>query len=126
MPDVNDIFSYALELQKGNNEEENEQVTLGITNQVEDRRGNTVQFDLAYVKVDEQKVLTAFDNASTTTLILRDRVKEGKLELHHTTNKSKINGIGGAANAELVEVVLHSRNKERSVIVTAAIVEMRS
>ena len=24
------------------------QVTLGITNQVEDRRGNTVQFDLTY------------------------------------------------------------------------------
>ena len=53
---VNDIFSYAPELQKGNTEGENEQVTLGITNQLDDTRGNTVQFDLAYVKVDEQKV----------------------------------------------------------------------
>ena len=39
---------------------------------MEDRKGNTVQFDLAYVEVDEQKVLTVFDNASTTTLLLRD------------------------------------------------------
>ena len=53
--DANDIFSYAPELQKGNNEGENEQVTLGIMNQFEDRRGNTVQFDLAYVKVDKEK-----------------------------------------------------------------------
>ena len=35
MNEVNDIFSYALELKKGNNEEENEQVTLGITDQIE-------------------------------------------------------------------------------------------
>ena len=121
--DLNDIFSYAPDLHQGNNEGENKQVTLSITNQLEDRRGNTVQFDLAYVKVDEQKVLTAFDNASTTTLILRDLVKEGKIELHHTTNTSKVKGIGGSANVEVVEVVLHTRKKARSIIVTAAIVD---
>ena len=69
-------------------------MTLGIT---EDRRENTSQFDLAYVKVSGQKVLTAFDNASTSTLLLRELVEEGKMEIKETSNRSKINGIGGAA-----------------------------
>ena len=89
-------------------------MTLGITNQLEDRRGNTVQFDLAYVKVDEQKVLTVFDNASTTTLLLQDLIKEGKIDIIQTTNTSKVKGIGGAANAEVVEVVLHPYKGRRS------------
>ena len=80
---------------------------------MEDRRGNTVQFDLAYVKVDEEKVLTDFDNASTTTLLLRDLVKDGKINIVQTTNTSKVKGIGGAANAEVVEIILHTRNRER-------------
>ena len=63
---------------------ETEQVTLGVT---EDRRENTSQFDLAYVRVSDQKVLTAFDNASTSTLLLRDLVDEGKIEIKRTTNK---------------------------------------
>ena len=95
-------------------------MTLGIT---EDRRENTSQFDLAYVRVSDQKVLTAFDNASTSTLLLHELVEEGKIEFQPTTNKSKINGIGGSARGDLVEVKLHSRNKERSIIITAAIVD---
>ena len=59
--DLNDIFSYFPDVQQSSKEGGNEQVTLGITNHMEDRRGNTVQFDLAYVRVDEDKVLTVFD-----------------------------------------------------------------
>ena len=76
--DLNDILSYFPDAQQSSKEIGNEQVTLGITNHVEDRKGNTVQFDLAYVKVDEEKVLTVFDNTSTTTLLLRDLIEDGK------------------------------------------------
>ena len=95
-------------------------MTLGVT---EDRRENTSQFDLAYVDVSGQKVLTAFDNASTATLLLRELVEEGKIEIKETFNRSKINGIGGAARGELVEVKVYSRNKERSIVITAAVVD---
>ena len=91
-----------------NNIEEIEQVTLGVT---EDRRENTSQFDLAYVDVSGEKVLTAFDNAFTATLLLCELVEEGKIEIKEILNKSKINGIGGAARGELVEVRLNSRDK---------------
>ena len=50
-PDLNDIFSYTHEPQQGNNKGENKQMTLGITNQLEDRKGNTVQFDRPEVHV---------------------------------------------------------------------------
>ena len=36
--DLNDIFSYFPDVHQGNNEGGNEQVTLGITNQLKDRR----------------------------------------------------------------------------------------
>ena len=57
------------------------------------------------------------------TLLLRELVEEGQIEIKEILNKSKINGIGGAARGELVEVKLHSRNKERSIVITAAIVD---
>ena len=88
--DMSEIFAcYRSQLSKDENVEEIEQVTLGIT---EDRRENTSQFDLAYVKVSGQKVLTAFDNASTSTLLLRELVEGGKIEIKETSNRSKING----------------------------------
>ena len=34
---------------------------------VEDRRNNEAQFDLAYVDIDGQEILTAFDSCSNTT-----------------------------------------------------------
>ena len=77
--DMGNIFAcYRTLLSKNNNEEENEQVTLGIK---EDTRENTSQFDLAYVKISGQKVLTAFDNASTSTLLHCELVEEGKIEI---------------------------------------------
>ena len=73
---MSEIFGYQKTLlSKDNDVEETEQVTLGVT---EDRRENTSQFDLAYVDVSGQKVLTAFDSCSTVTLLLRERVEEGK------------------------------------------------
>ena len=90
---------------------------------MEDRRGNTVQVDPAYGKVNKEKVLIVFDNASTITLHLQDLTEDGKINIVQTTNTSKVKGIGGAANAEAVEIILHTRNKERSIIVTAAIVD---
>ena len=44
-PDLNDIFSYTHEPQQGNNKGENKQMTLGITNQLEDKKGSTVNFE---------------------------------------------------------------------------------
>ena len=99
---------------------ETEQVTLGVT---EDRNENTSQFDLAYIDVSGQEVLAAFDSCSTVTLLLRELIEEGKIEIKETPNRSKINGIGGAARGELVEIKLYSRNKERCIVITAAIVD---
>ena len=110
--ELNDIFSYFHHPLQDNKKGGDEQVTLGITSKEEDRRGNTTQFDLAYVKVDEEEVLTVFDNASTTTLLLRDLIKDGKINVVHTTNTSKVKGIGGAADAEVVEIVLYTRNRK--------------
>ena len=93
--DMNEIFGYYnTTLSKDNVGEETEQVTLGVT---EDRRENTSQFDLAYIDVSGQEVLAAFDSCSTVTLLLRELIEEGKLEIKETPNRSKINGIGGVA-----------------------------
>ena len=109
--ELNDIFSYFHHPLQDNKKGGDEQVTLGITNEVEDRRGNMIQFDLAFVKIDEEEVLTVFDTASTTTL-LRDLIKDRKINVVHTTNTSKVKGIGGAADAEVVEIVLYTRNRK--------------
>ena len=72
--DMSEIFGYYKTLLSKDNEE-TEQVTLGVT---EDRRENTSQFDLAYVDVSGQEVLTAFDSYSTVTLLLLELVEEGR------------------------------------------------
>ena len=82
--DMSEIFGYKTLLSKDIDGEETEQVTLGVT---EDRRENTSQFDLAYVDVSGQEVLTAFDSFSTVTLLLRELVEEGKIEIKETPNK---------------------------------------
>ena len=89
--DMNEIFGYHnTTLNKDNVEEEQEQVTIGVT---EDRRENTSQFDLAYIDVSGQEVLAAFDSCSTATLLLREVIEEGKLEIKKTSTSCKINGI---------------------------------
>ena len=57
--DTTDIFGYI-------NSDESGQVALVV---VEDRRNNIAQFDLAYIDVDGQEILVAFDTCSSTTLI---------------------------------------------------------
>ena len=55
------------------------------------------QFDLAYVDVDGEEVLAAFDSCSSTTLIHRELVDEGRIKVIKTQDKSDIKGIGGTA-----------------------------
>ena len=45
------------------------------------------------------------------------------MEIKKTSSSSNINGIGGIARGEVVEVKLYSRNKERSIVITAAVVD---
>ena len=118
--DVTDIFGYQNTAVNGTNGGETNQVTLGIT---EDRRKNISQFDLAYIDVGGEEVLAAFDSCSTATLIHRELVDKGKLKVTETTNNSNINGIGGIARGKVVELELESRNKEKSIVITATVVD---
>ena len=85
--DTTDIFGYI-------NSDESGQVALVV---VEDRRNNIAQFDLAYIDVDGQEILAAFDTCSSTTLIHRELIDEGKIEVKETKDNSNIKGIGGMA-----------------------------
>ena len=69
------------------NRNESEQVALAV---VEDRRNNTAQFDLAYIDVDGQEILAAFDSCSSTTLIHRELTEEGNIQVERTTENSKL------------------------------------
>ena len=118
--DVSDIFGYQNTSVNNADDEETNQVALAIT---EDRRKNISQFDLAYIDVDGEEVLAAFDTCSTATLIHRELFDEGKLKVTETTNNSNINGIGGIARGKVVELELESRNKEKSIVITATVVD---
>ena len=118
--DITDIFGYQNTTLSEDYVGETEQVTLGVT---EDRRKNMSQFDLAYIDVSGQEVLAAFDSCSTSTLIHRELIDEGKLEVTKTSSSSNINGIGGVAKGKVVEVKLHSRNKEKSIVINATVVD---
>ena len=95
-------------------------MTLGVT---EDRRKKLSQFDLAYIDVGGEEVLAAFDSCSTATLIHRELIDEGQLKVTETTSNSNINGIGGIARGKVVELELESRNKEKSIVITATVVD---
>merc|ERR1711873_105578 len=76
---------------------------------VEDRRNNEAQFDLAYTNIDNEEILTAFDNCSNTTLIHKDLINEGKIQVLKTEEKSSIKGIGGTAKGKVVEFEITNR-----------------
>ena len=80
---------------------------------VEDRRDNKAQFDLAYTNIDGEKVLTTFDNCSNATLILEDLIKEGRIKVLHTEERSDIKGIGGSAKGKVVEFEISNRFGKR-------------
>ena len=117
---VSDIFGYQNTAVNNAGDEETNQVALAIT---EDRRKNISQFDLAYIDVGGEEVLAAFDTCSTATLIHRELVDEGKLKVTETTNNANINGIGGIARGKVVELELESRNGEKTIVITATVVD---
>ena len=89
---------------------------------VEDRRNNTAHFDLAYIDVDGQEILAAFDSCSSTTLIHRELTDEGNIQVERTTENSKIAGIGGIANGKIVFLILSGRDG-RQIKINASIVD---
>ena len=110
--DTTDIFGYM-------NKDESEEVALAV---VEDRRNNTAQFDLAYIDVDGQEILAAFDSCSSTTLIHRELTEEEKIKVEKTNDDSKINGIGGMASGKIVSLILTDKDG-RKIKVNASVVD---
>ena len=100
--------------------EEPEQVALAI---VEDRRKNLSQFDLAYIDVAGQEVLAAFDTCSTTTLIHRELIDEGKVKVTETKDDVEINGIGGITKGRIVELELENSRGTKTIIIKASVVD---
>ena len=90
--------------------DETEHTTLLV---VEDRRDNEAQFDLAYTNIDGKKILTTFDNCSNATLIHKDLIHEGKIQVLKTEESSSIKGIGGAAKGKVVEFEISNREGTR-------------
>ena len=101
------------------NRDESEQVALAV---VEDRRNNTAQFDLAYIDVDGQEILAAFDSCSSTTLIHRELTEEENIKVEKTTDDSKIAGIGGVATGKVVSLILCDR-EGRQIKINASVVD---
>ena len=99
----------------------NEQTTLVV---VEDRRNNEAQFDLAYVDVDGEEILTAFDSCSNTTLIHKDLVNENKVKVLKTEENSNIKGIGGTAKGKVVEFEITNRSGVRAKIKASVVNEI--
>ena len=67
--------------------------------------------------------MAAFDSCSTSTLIHRELIDEGKLEVTKTSSNSNINGIGGVAKGKVVEVKIHSRHYMKSIVINATVVD---
>ena len=99
--------------------DEMEHTTLLV---VEDRRNNEAQFDLAYTNIDGNKILTTFDNCSNTTLIHKDLIHEGKIQVLRTEESSSIKGIGGTAKGKVVEFEISNREGTR-VRIKASVVD---
>ena len=107
-----DIFGYT-------NTGDTEQTTLVI---VEDRRNNEAQFDLAYVDIDGEEILTAFDSCSNTTLIHKELIDEGKVNVIKTQDSSNIKGIGGTATGKVVTMDLTNKYGTR-IRINASVVD---
>ena len=90
---------------------------------MEDRRKNVAQFDLAYIDVDGQEVLAAFDTCSTTTLIHRELVEGGKIKVTETKDDAEISGIGGVTKGRVVTLELFNRSGTKKIIIKASVVD---
>ena len=89
---------------------------------VEDRRNNEAQFDLAYTNIDDKEILTTFDSCSNTTLVHKDLINEGKIQVLKTEESSSIKGIGGTAKGKVVEFEISNREGTR-VRIKASVVD---
>ena len=89
---------------------------------VEDPRNNEAQFDLAYTNIDDNKILTTLDNCSNTTLIHKDLINEGKIQVLKTEESSSIKGIAGTAKGKVVEFEITNREGTR-VRIKASVVD---
>ena len=118
--DTSDIFKYQDTDINQSSTEGPEQVALAI---IEERRKNLSQFDLAYIYVGGEEVLAAFDTCSTATLIHRELIDEGKVEVAETEDEAEINGIGGIAKGRIVELELDNRFGTKIVVVKATVVD---
>ena len=118
--DITNIFGYKSSRMSEGTECRTDQVTLVVA---EDRRKNTSQFDLAYIDVGGIEVLAAFDTCSTATLIYRELIEGGQLEVTVTTNNSNINGIWGVAKGRVVAIILENQNGDKSIMIHAAVVD---
>ena len=112
--DTLDIFGYT-------NPDASGQIAL-VT--VEDRRNNEAQFDLAYVDIDGQEILTAFDSCSNTTLIHKELIEEGKVKVMKTQDSSNIKGIGGTAKGKVVSMDITNRYGTRARINASVVNEI--
>ena len=93
---LNELFLYDPNSLQNHEEEGIEQFALVTEVRVDDRTNNKTLFKFALVKGEDGRgILTVFDSASTTTLILRDLVERGPLSVRLTGNKQVINGVGG-------------------------------
>ena len=101
--DTLDIFGYT-------NLDASGQVALV---KVEDRRGNEAQFDLAYADIDGEEILTAFDSCSNTTLVHKELIDEGKINVIEIRDSSNIKGIGGTTKGKVVTMDLTNRDGKR-------------
>ena len=91
---------------------------------VEDRRNNEAQFDLAYTDIDGEEILTAFDSCSNTTLIHKELINEGKVQVLKTEERSSIKGIGGTAKGKVVEFEFTNRYGTRARIKASVVDEI--
>ena len=48
---------------------------------------DTAQFDLAYVDVDGEEILGAFDSCSSTTLVHKELIEEGRIVVEETRER---------------------------------------
>ena len=124
--DSADIFGYI-------RRHESEEVALAVTEDrhepeevalavIEDRRKNLAHFDLAYIDVDGQKALAAFDTCSSTTLIEREFSENNEIQFERTDEENKIAGIGGSTEGTVVSMVLTNRSGHK-IRINASIVD---
>ena len=124
MPSLQEIFPYNSNGQQISERRGNEEIALITDYHVEDRRKSEVQFDFAIIRGENgYGILTVFDNASSTTLRLRELIENGTVRAKYTKDVQLVKGIGrGATNADVAEVVLN-KTDGKTVKIHALVVE---